>query len=144
MRRCNVPARTQLWQLAAANDTIKKKDEEIGKQREQLLERTKEMRDVIGSRDTLGGDVKAITDRALKHVLACVAVWFTDARLEELLQQKERLLRDMAVREEKFETELRTLKTAAEHEHMRTVAVLENELSSIRLDAQSDKIVRCC
>ena len=34
--------------------------------REQALERTKELRKIIGAKDDLGNDVQAITERALK------------------------------------------------------------------------------
>lgn len=55
--------------MATLNDTVKAKDGEISKMREQMLDRTKELRTIIGVKDSLGNDVQAITDRALKFGL---------------------------------------------------------------------------
>jgi hypothetical protein len=55
-------------QVAALQGTVKDKDGEIGKMREQMLARTTELRAIIGAKDSLGNDVQAITDRALKCV----------------------------------------------------------------------------
>ena len=132
-------------QVAALQDIVKKKDEELGKAREQMLERTKELRDVIDAKDTLGHDVQAITDRALKYGSVPVSAIHSDScprRLEELLQAKEKLLRDMSKREERFEDEFRAVRSRADTDHMHAIAALEQEITAIRMEAQSDKIVR--
>lgn len=111
--------------VALAHETIKKKDGEISAMREQSLERTKELRALVATKDTLGNDVQAITDRAIK--------------LEELLQQKEKVLQEYSRREGRYEEELRHVRSKMESEHMRVINELEAQINAITLEGQSDK-----
>jgi flagellar biosynthesis/type III secretory pathway chaperone len=62
-------------------------------------------------------------------------------RLEELLQQKEKVLQEMTRREARYEEEFRVLRSRMDVEHSRSISELETRISTITMEAQSDKQV---
>ncbi len=72
----------------------------------------------------------------------CWWSYFDPFRLEELLQQKEKVLQEMSRRENRFEEEFRVMRSRVDTDHARNIADLENQISAIRLEAQSDKQAR--
>ena len=62
-------------------------------------------------------------------------------RLEELLQQKEKVIVELNRRESRFESDFRAARAKLDNEHAFRIAELESHINAITTEAQSDKMV---
>ena len=62
-------------------------------------------------------------------------------RLEELLQQKEKVIVELNRRESRFESDFRAARAKLDSEHAFRIAELEGQINAITTEAQSDKMV---